>query len=164
MHHYHRQIVLSADRRTVYRALSTEAGLRRWWTRTCDVDSEVGGRATFRFVPHRKVMEIEALEPERCVRWRCVEALIDLPELSKKDEWVGTRIEFRLSDAADGRTLLEFEHFGLTPALECHALCTQGWDHFLASLQSEVELGRGSPFTPEERAGCASAAAREVRS
>lgn len=164
MHHYQRQIVLSADRRTVYRALATEAGLRRWWTRTCDVDSTVGGRAAFHFGPHRKVMQIEALEPDRRVLWRCVEALIDLPELRAKDEWVGTRIEFRLSDALEGKTLLEFEHVGLTPALECHALCTQGWDHFLASLQGEVELGRGEPFTPDERAGCASSVAPEVRS
>ncbi|MCK6447378.1 MAG: SRPBCC domain-containing protein [Planctomycetes bacterium] len=164
MQHYHRQISLSADRRTVYRALATEAGLRRWWTRTCDVESHVGGHATFHFGPHVKVMEIEALVPEREVRWRCIAALIDLPELGRKDEWVGTRIEFRLSDAAGGRTLLEFQHVGLTPDLECHALCTQGWERFLASLQAEVELGLGTPFSPGATVGCGSSAAPEVRS
>ena len=77
MNRYRRQLLLSASPATVYQALTTQQGLRGWWTQTCEVSSTVGGRATFRFNRTCKVMQIEGLVPDREVRWHCVQAHID---------------------------------------------------------------------------------------
>ena len=152
MNHYQRQLLLSASPAAVYRALTTQQGLCGWWTETCEVSNAIGGRATFRFNQNYKVMQIESLAPDREVRWHCVEAHIDMPGLQRKDEWVGTRIIFKLSPQDDGRTRLDFEHVGLTPAIQCFDVCRDGWNLFLGSLQSLVETGQGKPYLAPETA------------
>lgn len=155
MNHDHRQLLLSASPAAVYQALTTQQGLRHWWTQACEVANTVGGQATFRFDQTYKVMRIETLVPEREVRWRCVEAHIDAPALRHQDEWVGTQIIFRLSPQDGGKTRLDFEHVGLTPALQCFTICRDGWNQFLASLQSYVDSGHGAPFVAPEPAALA---------
>ena len=155
MNHFHRQLLLSASPAAVYQALTTQRGLRRWWTESCEASTAVGGKSTFRFGPHHKVMRIEALVPDREVRWHCVEAHIELPNLQRKDEWVGTQIVFKLSSEEGGKTRLDFEHIGLTPAFECFDICRSGWAQYLGSLQSLVETGQGDPFRSTEPAALA---------
>ena len=152
--HYQRQLLLSATPEAVYKALATQQGLRDWWTQTCDVATAVGGKSTFRFGEHYKVMRIETLVPGREVRWYCVEALINVEAFKRKDEWVGTDIVFKLTPQAGGTTLLDFEHVGLTPALECFEICERGWNQFLGSLQSLVETGQGAPHMAEAASCC----------
>lgn len=146
MSHYRQQIDLDAPPAAVYAALATQAGLRSWWTRTCDVAEAEGGEATFRFGPHHKAMRIERLDPPREVRWKCEAAHIEVPGM-RPDEWVGTTIAFRLAPSGGG-TRLDFEHVGLVPGLQCWDICRSGWDQFLASLHDQVEQGRGRPFVP----------------
>lgn len=155
MNHYRRQFLLSATPAAVYHALATQQGLRSWWTETCDAaTTTVGGKITFRFGPHHKVMQIENLAPGRELRWLCVEAYLDLPQLQRKNEWVGTQIVFKLTPEEGGKTRLDFEHIGLTPEFECFDICRGGWDQYLGSLQSLVETGQGAPFQTHQ-AGCA---------
>jgi uncharacterized protein YndB with AHSA1/START domain len=143
MNHYQRQLLLSASPDTVYRALSTQDGLRSWWTETCDIVEAVDGLASFRFGQKSKIMRVERLDPQREVRWVCVGGV------TRHDEWIGTKIVFRLS--ADGdRTRLDFEHIGLVPALECFEVCERGWNHFMDSLKNLVETGQGHPFVPAD--------------
>lgn len=149
MNHFHRQIRLAAAPADVYRALTTQQGLRGWWTETCDIATQLGGRSTFRFGRHHKVMQLERLEPNREVGWHCVEAHIDVARLRRKDEWVGTRPVFHLAPDGAGGTVLDFEHIGLTPDIECYSMCHDGWDQYLGSLQRLVETGQGSPFVPQ---------------
>lgn len=148
MNHYRRDLRLRAPAAAVYAALATADGLRAWWSESADIAEEEGGISTFRFGPHWKKMEVERLDPQREVRWRCVGALIDMPGLQRKDEWVGTRIVFRLAPLDAHTTRLEVEHEGLTPQLACWGLCNDGWNHFLDSLQALVETGEGTPYRP----------------
>jgi uncharacterized protein YndB with AHSA1/START domain len=156
--HYHRQLLLSAAPAAVYQALSTQQGLRGWWTEICDVPDKVGGLATFRFGATHKVMRIDRLEPEREVRWHCVEADIEAPGIEKRDEWLGTDIVFRLSRRGSGETVLDVEHIGLVPSLQCYAICNSGWDYFLASLKAFVGGGKATPFLKSEIACLAATA------
>jgi uncharacterized protein YndB with AHSA1/START domain len=144
MEHFQQRLILQADPAAVYAALTTPAGLRDWWTPDCDVATAVGGTLRFRFGRNHKEMRIERLQPLQEVRWRCTAAHI--ATLQRPDEWVGTELVFRLAPAGAGRTRLDFEHIGLVPGLECHALCARGWRHFLGSLQQLVETGRGTPY------------------
>ena len=146
MNHYQQSLVIAADPATVYAALTTPIGLRGWWSQDCDVATEVGGALQFRFGRNYKDMRIERLEPGREVRWLCTGAHMAASELTRKDEWVGTQIVFRLMPQGAGRTRLDFEHVGLVPNLECYDLCSNGWQYFLGSLQQFVETGRGTPY------------------
>lgn len=149
MSHYRRQMLLAATPDAVYQALTTPHGLRHWWTPTCEVAGEVGGRSVFRFDGTHKAMRIERLVPGREVAWECVQAHIDASGVQHKDEWVGTRMVFTLSPQQGGsHTQLDFEHIGLTPALDCFEVCNSGWNQFLDSLQGWVETGKGQPFVP----------------
>lgn len=145
MNSYRQDLLIQARPSAVYKALTTATGLRSWWTQDCDVALTLGATHRFRFGPHHKDMRLEQLEPDRLVRWRCTDAWIDLPQLSRKDEWTGTEIVFHLEGGQDGPTRLVFEHRGLVPAFDCYTLCDEGWRHFLGSLQQYSETGRGTP-------------------
>jgi uncharacterized protein YndB with AHSA1/START domain len=146
MSHFQRSLVLQTSPATVYAALTTSEGLRSWWTQDCDVATEVGGTIRLRFGCSQKDMRIERLAPGSDVCWLCTGARIASAEFAHQDEWVGTRLVFRLVPHGQGRTRLDFEHIGLVPALDCYGLCSDGWRHYLGSLQQLVETGRGTPF------------------
>jgi uncharacterized protein YndB with AHSA1/START domain len=146
MSHYRQSLVIEATPAAVYAALTTPAGLRGWWTQDCDVATGIGGTLHFRFGPTHKDMRIEHLESGREVRWLCTGAHIAAGQLTRRHEWVGTRLVFHVLPEAQGRTLLEFEHIGLVPTFECYDLCSGGWRYFLGSLQKFVETGRGTPY------------------
>lgn len=148
MDHYQHRLDLEASPTAVYNALTRPEGLRGWWTQDCDVETRPGGSLQLRFGPNYKTLRIERLEPGREVRWRCTAAHIAIGQLSRRDEWLGTELIFRLSPQANGRTRLDFEHIGLVPAFECYELCCEGWQYFLASLQQYLETGRGTPYQP----------------
>lgn len=149
MQAYRQNLLLHATPSAVYAALTTPEGLRSWWTQDCDADTEAGGTIRLRFGRTHKEMRIVRLEPGREVRWLCVGAHIAATRLTRKDEWVGTQIVFRLAAQDDTHTRLEFEHTGLLPSLECYDICCDGWRHFLASLQAHVETGHGTPHVPQ---------------
>ncbi|MBV8657523.1 MAG: SRPBCC domain-containing protein [Burkholderiales bacterium] len=152
MKHYTQQLVLNAPIATLYAALTTLEGLRAWWTQDCDGEAELGGTLHFRFGNCYKDMQIERQVPIQEVRWRCTVAHIGVEGLARKDEWVGTQVIFRLTPVAEGATRLDFEHIGLVPTFECYDLCSDGWRHFMGSLQKLVETGHGTPY---ELAGAA---------
>ncbi|MCG8404444.1 MAG: SRPBCC domain-containing protein [Phycisphaerales bacterium] len=135
----------------VYAALTTDEGIQGWWTPDCEVASEIGGRSHFRFGEMYHTYEILTLLPGREVQWQCVDHYHNLPELTKFDEWVGTRLIFRLSSSEDGGTVLDFEHIGLTPDLECFNHCSERWPFFLGvSMKQFLETGTGRPYIDRE--------------
>lgn len=131
---------------TVYDALITEAGLKGWWTGTCDIGSGEGALCTFRFDDSWKTMRIEKLSAASEVRWRCVDSSIDLEDGSKSSEWMDTVCVFRLTPLSNQTTALHFQHIGLQPELECYNDCKRGWTRFLSSLKHYVETGVGEPY------------------
>lgn len=146
MNHFQHSLNIAASPAAVYAALTTTEGLRDWWTQDCDGSPTVGGTIHFRFTSCWKDMRVELAEPGREVRWLCTGAHIEAESITRPDEWVGTRMVFRMSDEGKGQTRLHFEHIGLEPSLECYGMCSQGWQHFLGSLQQYLETGEGTPF------------------
>jgi len=144
--HYSSEIELAAPRSTVYAALTTQQGIRSWWTESCDVGSEIGSQTIVRFGATFKVMRIESLLPDSEVSWKVTDARLEVPGLKRTDEWIGTTITFRLVSVSDSVTRLRLEHHGLTPDVECFEICTSGWHQFLGSLKLYVETGTGAPF------------------
>lgn len=124
----------------LYGALSTQEGLAGWWTRTCSADASVGGEARFSFRRGEVVfsMRIDALDPNRAVRWTCVEN-------RSMPGWEGTTVSFTLTPKEDGETEISFVHDGWVEETEWFEHTSDGWDYFLKSLKDYVETGTGSP-------------------
>lgn len=146
MKNYQSDMLLTAPVANVYEALTTQSGIRGWWTASCDAGTAIGEQITIRFGTTFKVMRIERLHPNAEVCWRVTDAQLDVPGLTHTKEWIGTTIVFRLEPQSTSTTRLHMEHVGLTPHVECYGLCSQGWLHFLGSLKSYVETGTGTPF------------------
>lgn len=150
--HFRKEVHFKAPASALYAALSTQQGLRGWWTQTCTAGIKVGEQARFEFGQNYKLMRIETLRPDHQVRWQCLESHIHVDGRAyPENEWAGTTIVFRINGDTPTHTVLRFEHVGLTPDLACYDLCDGGWTHFLASLQQYVETGTGMPHLASEQ-------------
>jgi uncharacterized protein YndB with AHSA1/START domain len=125
----------------VYDALTTLEGLARWWTEDVRGDGRIGGKIEFLFrsetgeIKGEIVMEVQALDAPRDVRWRCVDG---------PAEWIGTDISFELSEQ-DDQTIVRFGHRNWREAVEFMSHCSMKWATFLLSLREYVETGQGRP-------------------
>ena len=125
----------------VYKALSTIKGLANWWTKEVEGDEQVGGKIEFTFrsdtgeIKGKMIMEVQELNPQKDVRWRCVDG---------PAEWIGTDIAFELSQQ-DDQTIIIFGHRNWHEAVEFTAHCSMKWAVFLLSLREYVETGKGKP-------------------
>src|SRR5690349_6938612 len=104
MNNYQHSFVAKASPTDIYAALTTSAGLRGWWTQGYEGETKVGNVIQFRFGDTRKEMRIEQLDANHSVSWLCTYAHINHDRLTRKDEWVGTQIVFRLTDEGKGNT------------------------------------------------------------
>lgn len=145
MKNFTKTLVLQADEATSYNGL-TQA-IPEWWTEMFDGSAcQVGKQFTIRFGEAVfKTMLVEELRENEKVVWQVVDALIDLPELVHKDEWINTRIVWSISGSASG-TIVKLTHFGLTRQVECYDICASGWEGFLRSFERFVTTGAGEPF------------------
>ncbi len=154
MDDYTKGLQIKAPVAQVYKAISTQNGVQEWWTRDCRIDTMVGGEATFRFEPGiYATMKIRAMTDNQEVMWGCTSQHFPAQGSARTDEWVGTTLRFHLNDNGDGTTILSFTHEGLTPKLDCYKESEAGWNYFLDSLKKYAEVGRGTPYTPQEQLG-----------
>lgn len=125
----------------VYSALTSLEGLARWWTEVVLGDARVGGKIEFCFRTEsgellgKMVMEVQELNVQKNVRWRCIEG---------PAEWVGTDITFQLSEQ-DNQTIVLFGHRNWREAVEATYHCSMKWATFLLSLREYLETGKGKP-------------------
>jgi uncharacterized protein YndB with AHSA1/START domain len=135
------RVGIAAPGSKVYAALATLDGLAAWWTRSTTGVCVPGGQIDFHFdTPSGErlgsaTMQVEALDPVRQVRWRC---------LAGPPEWIGTQIVFDLRED-EGWTIVRFAHREWREASEFTEHCSMKWATFLSSLKSLVETGRGRP-------------------
>ena len=125
----------SAD--AIYRLLTTDEGLARWWTTDTSGAGEPGSIIHFRFGEDGPRFEVVELIPQRLVRWRHYG---DLPAA-----WMGTEVSFRL-DAEEKQTFVTFCHANWRLADDFLAHCSTKWAIFMMSLKAAIETGRGRPF------------------
>jgi uncharacterized protein YndB with AHSA1/START domain len=135
---YQKTIRVKASPGALFDALTTVSGLTAWWTRatgSCDA----GGELKFFFdSPEPLLMHVDQATRPTSVQWT-------VNECSFLPDWVGTRPTFTITPVDGDASELQFRHHGLTTELDCIEQCTRGWDHFLASLRTYVEVGRGMP-------------------
>lgn len=110
-------IKIRATQDRIYRALSTEEGIRDWWTRDAALDPKVGGNGEFGFYGHRMVIKVKVAElaPPKHVTWK--------PVSSTGGSFDGTTISFDLK-SQDGVTSVLFAQRGFKASGENVASAT----------------------------------------
>jgi uncharacterized protein YndB with AHSA1/START domain len=132
----HRIGVRGSSPDDVYAALTTLEGLSGWWARdTTGKPGDVGGVIRFRFAPGGFDMQVVELQPGRKVVWEVVEG---------PAEWLGTRVDFELSQAGDF-AIAVFAHRGWAEPVEFMHHCSTKWATYLLSLKQLIETGAGAP-------------------
>jgi uncharacterized protein YndB with AHSA1/START domain len=133
------EVRVQAPAGKVYEAITRQAGYRGWWNAVGEVGEVVGAEAKLKFVkdgtPISMKFRIEEMKPNESVRWTCVAH--DMPS------WVGTSLNWRIKEAG-GSAVVAFEHAGWKDAAPEPVV--QGWKHFLGSLKSYLETGKGQPW------------------
>lgn len=146
MNDFQIDLQIEATVSTVYEALTTQSGIQRWWTTSCQVGSNVGEMINLSFGKTFKEMRIESLRLNEAVEWYVTKSQLDIPNLERKNEWEGSSIAIHIAPQSTSHTRLHLVHMGLTPEVECYEICSSGWAHFLASLKDYCETGTGKPY------------------
>jgi uncharacterized protein YndB with AHSA1/START domain len=124
------QIGIDALPRAVLAALTTEAGLRAWWTADSVARPELGSVAEFGFGNRATVFRMRVAElSDTRVMWEC---------LGDHDEWRGTRLTWDLAREGEG-TVLRFRHGGWRSDQGWFALCNTTWGELLHRLKAHAE-------------------------
>ena len=133
------RIGIAAPAEKIYRAITTEEGIKGWWTTDVKMDAHVGGKAVFGFENHSIVfqMRIEQLTSPSLVLWKCVD--------NSSPDWIGTTQEFRLEAETD-QVLLKFCHGGWERGGDHCYFCNTTWGHLLVNLKLYAERDVKNPY------------------
>jgi uncharacterized protein YndB with AHSA1/START domain len=156
---FHYTLRLPVSAKNVYEAISTESGVRKWWTEFADVGQEAGSIAEFRFPKAGFYVkaEIQSLVPTKLVEWKIIDSMH--PEksgFSNLRDWEGTLIRFEIEHVSENESVLHFTHQGLTKELECYQVCENGWFSYLSSLKDLLVKGQGKPYLDDTENNMAS--------
>ncbi|MGG1674880.1 SRPBCC domain-containing protein [Neobacillus sp. NRS-1170] len=146
---YQTKLSLPVSVEKLYDAVSSEEGVRHWWTEFANVGNEIGSMAEFRFprAGFYVKAEITALKPNQLVEWKVVDSMHpEASGFSNLRDWEGTTILFEMDKVSDEESVLNFTHIGLSEELECYQACERGWNSYLASLKNLLVMGEGNPY------------------
>src|SRR5579871_261955 len=143
---YQATVRANASPDAVFDAITTVAGLAKWWNPATG-SGETGGELRFVMnAPEPLIIHVDEATRATTVRW----SVTDCPFLP---DWVGTRPTFTITAIDGGTTELHFRHYGLHEELECIEMCSRSWDHYMGSLRDYLESGSGSPYgSPGDKA------------
>lgn len=133
----HHMLLIDARVDVVYRAVTEQEGLARWWTVQALAEPKVGAVADFKFGDrYQTAMRVVLLQPPTRIEWECV---------AGDEEWLSTRVVFDLEPQGD-QTMVRFLHGGWREMTDYFASSNYNWGYYLTSLKSYCETGTGTPF------------------
>ena len=128
---------------SVFNALTKPDELARWWTNNLSAKPEVGSLAEFRFGERGDFVvqfEVAELDEGSKVHW--------ISRQGPAPHWEGTSVTWQLTPVHNG-TQVVFNHDGFAQVDERYEMTRVWWEHFLVSLKSYLETGKGTPGTPD---------------
>ena len=131
------RVGISGSAAEIYRLLTTDDGLGRWWTSDTSGAGDVGSIIHFVFGDDGPRFEVIELVTDKRVRWRHYG---DMPPA-----WQGSEIMFEL-EPRENQTFVNFSHYNWNKADDFLAHCSTKWAVFMMSLKSCIETGRGQPY------------------
>ena len=137
-----KELIIAASSQHVWNALTNPDEIARWWTGDLSVTPEVGTLAEFRFRQGTFVIQFEVaeLDQDEKVHWITRQG-------PSTGHWAGTSVTWQLEPVHDG-TRVVFNHDGFAQADERYEITRAWWEHFLVSLKSYLETGKGTPGSP----------------
>jgi uncharacterized protein YndB with AHSA1/START domain len=134
------EIFVNAPAEKVYAALTTQNGLRGWWTTDATIEGRVGGSAQFGFDKRATVfrMKVEELTPSKRVVLSCH---------GDVDEWKGTRLTWEIVPKDRG-SIVQFRRANWREATHLFAICNSSWGELMHRLKDySVGKNRGPLWT-----------------
>ena len=135
-----KELIIAAAPGRVWDALTKPDEIACWWTNDLSATPEVGSLAEFRFSQGTFVIQFEVaeLDQDEKVYW-----------ISRQGppHWAGTSVTWQLTPVQNG-TQVVFNHDGFAQADERYEITRGWWEHFLVSLKSYLETGKGTPGSP----------------
>lgn len=130
------EINIDATTNDIYKAITTENGLKSWWTPDAVCEQNPGSIASFGFENRSVIfnMRIDELEKDKLVRWSC---------LGKEDEWKETLLSWEINSIESNRSQLKFSHTHWKSVNGIYACCNTTWGHLMVLLKYHIE---GKPF------------------
>ena len=134
---YSHKITINETKQKVYDAITTEEGLRGWYTRSVHGSASHGERLKLDFESKAGPFhwKIDETNPGSVVKWECLEGPGDSG---------GTVATFQLEDSADG-TVVELDHEGIDEADDKRKTCNTMWGTLMLHLKQFVETGKPNP-------------------
>jgi len=126
----------------VFQALTTEPGLRNWWSTTVDIDqadSVIHFRFAGDFNPDMKI----TAQSDRLVEWECT---------GGHDNWQANTFSFELSEAQAETGLMFVQIYAQELTDEVYGTYNYNWGYYLHSLKQFCETGTGTPFPAAQSA------------
>ena len=137
-----KELTIAAAPERVWRALTQPGEIGFWWTNDLNAVLEVGALMEFRFGEWGDFVvrfEVAELDQARHMRW--------ISRLGPAPHWKGTSVTWSLTPVQNG-TQVVFTHEGFAQLDERYATTSAWWEHFLVSLKSYLETGKGFPGSP----------------
>ena len=136
------RITIAAPAEKIYRALTTEEGIRAWWTTSVKTHQSQTNSGTACLVSWATRWYLkwgsDTWTPPTLVRWQC--------EGGSSPDWIGTTQEFHLEPQPDGEVLLKFCHGGWKSGGDHCYYCNTTWGHLLVCLKKYTERGEQDPY------------------
>jgi uncharacterized protein YndB with AHSA1/START domain len=135
------ELTIEAAPQRVWDALTQPDELAGWWTDDLSVTPEVGSLAEFRFSQGTFIVQFKVaeLDQDKKVHW--------ISRRGPAPHWEGTSVTWRLTPVHNG-TQVVFNHNGFAQVDARYEMTRAWWEHFLVSLKSYLETGKGTPGSP----------------
>jgi uncharacterized protein YndB with AHSA1/START domain len=139
-YHIQMQFDIDADRDRVRRALTTEEGIRGWWSvRTDGPDGDADGQLRVSFPDVEQPFELEMTRNET--------DRVDWTVGAYPPWWAGTTVRWDLSDNPDRPgTRLLFSHRDYDPSNPVIPIVTPAWAQIIVRLKQYAETGSPRPY------------------
>lgn len=122
---YSHQIEFTTSPKQVFHSLNE--GIHNWWGKTSNSHFKIGGQFTISFENgYWWTFKILEYTPNKELVWKCIDGE---PDFNK--EWIGHVLHWQI-EKKETKTILNFNHIGLTPELHCFEVCSSTWDMFIS--------------------------------
>lgn len=145
MKSYSQKVVISAPKEAAINAFTKN--VEKWWGKVDKPASLPGDVFKVSFGEAYWKFKVVDMQNEERISWECVEAhQVHRGLEGMEEEWLETRLHWKILPIDEHHTEVHFEHQGLVPSFICYDVCSSAWDYFIKeSLKNYLEKGNGSP-------------------
>ena len=124
------QIEIHTDARTLYQAITSDAGIKTWWTPLCYMAQQEGDNCRISYESMRLILFAQKLLPQKRVFWVC----LDGPQ-----DWLGTELWWEIKQLGPKLCRLDFKHMNWSRDDGLFPQANSMWGNLLNKLKDYCE-------------------------